>query len=104
MFLHGIVGQMDSFTYLLGRKFLRCRPDVTLLIPKEFQPSSHLHAQHVATDIEFPLLIQQRRDVLLEQVAAILALGWVMEDSIQGLFSVSEDADTISTVCELPWL
>jgi hypothetical protein len=72
IFLHCVIGEVYSLRNLLGCELLRSCANVALLIPIKFETSTHLHTQHIATNIKFALLIKKWRDVLLKQKCAFL--------------------------------
>ena len=78
--LYCIVSEMNSLRNFFGCELLRSCANVALLIPIKFETSTHLHTQHIATNVKFALFVKQRRDVLLKQKCSFLWSWWIVEN------------------------
>lgn len=68
---------MDHLTEVLSGVLLRGRAYVALLVPIRLQYAIHTRHQHVATDVEFPLVVQERVVYIFLDYVGLWLSVWV---------------------------
>lgn len=85
---------------VLERELLGAGADIPFLVPVSLVDALHRGYQHVAPDIEFPLIIQERHQVTLHNVGSMLAI-WPIPTALHHfryLLDVVEHLDPVSLV------
>lgn len=95
VFLNSIVGQVNHFVCLFVAEWFWRRADVSLFKPVSLDPFVDEDQQGITTDVKFPLAIQVRSDIALDDVCVF----W--RDSVQMWLNVGSrfmDSDAISSI------
>ena len=85
--------------------FAAARAQVPILVPVALEVAPDRRCQGVATDVELPTLVQQRPlNVLLNDVAALMAIDLLRLDQLLYMVQIAADLDTAAPVCVLAGL
>ena len=100
LLLHGVIGQMYHTIGCVFQVVLAAtRPKVPVCVPVRLQVSVLGRAERVAPNVELPILVQERLlDVLLNDIAAPVAVYLLCLNQTLDVIQVATDLDTATSV------
>jgi hypothetical protein len=103
--LDGIVGEVDELVVkVLHVELLRGSADVTVLVPVALLVAIDARDENIGTNVEFPLLVEEGHNVLLNYVSTGPAhlVDLVLLDDLPDLLNILDHFDACTSVGVLP--